>query len=249
MPQFQVQVAVAKVGKYASGESGDSVEMIERPHGGLSLVLVDGQRSGKGAKAISNIVARKAVSLLGDGVRDGAVARAAHDYLRTMRGGKVSATLNIVSVDMQTETIVLSRNSHCPVLVWTCGQMRVLDDPSEPVGIYTWTKPIVAELPITPEMYVVAFTDGVLYAGQRSGKPIDVAHFLEKMIREGASAQVVADAILDGAVAADQGRPGDDISVLVMAVRSDGPDAAGWASSAEVRRMAVWFPIRVKQAS
>ena len=57
---LEVQVAVAKVSKYAVSESGDSVELIERPHGGLSLVLVDGQRSGKSAKAISNIVARKA---------------------------------------------------------------------------------------------------------------------------------------------------------------------------------------------
>ena len=40
---MEVQVAAAKVGKYASHESGDSLEMIERPRGGLSLVLVDGQ--------------------------------------------------------------------------------------------------------------------------------------------------------------------------------------------------------------
>ena len=97
MPQLDVQVAVAKIGKYATSESGDSLEMIERPRGGLSLVLVDGQRSGKAAKSISNIVARKAIALLAEGVRDGAVARAAHDYLRAIRGGKVSATLNIVS--------------------------------------------------------------------------------------------------------------------------------------------------------
>ena len=55
------------------------------------MVLVNGQTSGRSAKAISNIVARKAVQLLGEGVRDGAAARAAHDYLFTFRGGKVSA--------------------------------------------------------------------------------------------------------------------------------------------------------------
>jgi hypothetical protein len=78
---MQIQVAVAKIEKYASSESGDTLEMVERPHGGLSLVLVDGQRSGKGAKAISNLVAAKTIALLADGVRDGAAARAAHDYL------------------------------------------------------------------------------------------------------------------------------------------------------------------------
>src|SRR5687768_542722 len=68
---MEVQIAVAKVGKWASRESGDTLEMVERPGGGVSLVLVDGQDSGQGARAISNVVARKAISLLAEGVRDG----------------------------------------------------------------------------------------------------------------------------------------------------------------------------------
>ena len=114
---MELAVAVAKVSKYATSESGDTFEMIERPQGGLSFVLVDGQHSGRGAKNISNVVARKAISDLAEGVRDGAVARAAHDYLFTYRQGKVSATLNIVSVDLVTRTIVLARNNHCPTIV------------------------------------------------------------------------------------------------------------------------------------
>src|SRR5512136_2314159 len=114
---LQIEIAVAKAAKYAVRESGDSVEVIERPRGGLSVVMVDGQRSGLSAKAISNIVTRKAVSLLAEGVRDGAVARAAHDYLRTQRGGQVSAELTILSADLETQTLVISRNSRCPVLL------------------------------------------------------------------------------------------------------------------------------------
>ena len=88
---LELQVGVAKVAKYATVESGDTLEMIERPYGGLSLVLADGQRSGRAAKLISNLATRKAISLLAEGVRDGAAARAAHDYLRAHRKGKVSA--------------------------------------------------------------------------------------------------------------------------------------------------------------
>ena len=164
---LELQVAVAKVSKYAVSESGDTVETIERPHGGLSLVVVDGQRSGKSAKAISNIVARKAVSLLADGVRDGAVARAAHDYLRTLRSGQVSATLDIVSVDLVTRTIVVSRNSHCPVIVADPGGVRLLDEPSEPIGIHARTRPVITELPIAPDTHLVVLTDRVLTAGQQ----------------------------------------------------------------------------------
>ena len=161
MHDLDIQVAVAKVGKYATSESGDTLEMIERPQGGLSLVLADGQRSGRAAKRISNIVVRKAISLLADGVRDGAVARAAHDYLRTMRAGQVSATLNIVSIDLETETLVISRNSHCPSMVSDGEQVTLLDEPSESVGIRSWTKPVITELALQADTYVLVYTDGL----------------------------------------------------------------------------------------
>jgi len=234
---MEIQVAVAKVQKYATTESGDTLEIIERPHGGLSLVLADGQRSGRAAKAISNLVARKAISLLAEGVRDGAAARAAHDYLYANRGGKVSATLNVVSVDLVTRTLVISRNSHCPVIVADQPGIRVLDAPSQPIGIYPGTKPSITELPLVPHTWLVVFTDGVLSAGQRYGERLDMAQFVADFLDSGeGDAQALADAILERAIQLDRGRPSDDTSILVMAilprVRED-----------SVRRMTVNFPI------
>ena len=55
---MEVQIAVAKVNKYATSESGDTLEVVERPNGGLSVVLADGQTSGRGAKAVSQMVVR-----------------------------------------------------------------------------------------------------------------------------------------------------------------------------------------------
>jgi serine phosphatase RsbU (regulator of sigma subunit) len=234
---MEIQAAVAKVHKYATSESGDTLEMIERPHGGLSLVLADGQRSGRAAKAISNLVARKAISLLAEGVRDGAAARAAHDYLYANRGGKVSATLDIVSVDLVTRTLVISRNSHCPVIIADQHGTRALDAPSQPIGIYPGTKPVITELPIVPHTWLVVFTDGVLVAGQRYGEGLDMMQFVTDFLNSGErDAHAMADAILERAVELDQGRPSDDISILVIAivprVRED-----------NVRRMTVSFPI------
>jgi hypothetical protein len=85
---MEICVGISKVRKYAVSESGDTAEVVERPNGGLSVVLADGQSSGRGAKTISTLVVRKVISLLAEGVRDGAAARAASDYLFTERGGK-----------------------------------------------------------------------------------------------------------------------------------------------------------------
>ncbi len=234
---MELEIAGAKVSKYAVRESGDTLEMIERPHGGLSFVLVDGQHTGRGAKAVSNLVARKAVSLLAEGVRDGAAARAAHDYLYTQHDGKVSAELHIVSIDLVSKTIVISRNSHCPALVGDGCKVRLLDEPSEAIGVHRRIKPVIAELPLAAQTTVVVFTDGVLDAGVRYGQSFDVATFVKaSLCEESISAPHLADAILARAVELDRGRPGDDTSVLVVRV-------APRASTDEARRLTVRFPI------
>lgn len=234
---MQLQVAVAKVSKYAESESGDTFEMIERPQGGLSFVLVDGQYHGRGAKTISNLVARKAVADLSEGVRDGAAARAAHDYLFNSRQGKVSATLNIVSVDLATRTIVIARNNHCPTIVVTPAGMRLLDQPSNPVGIYVRTKPNMTELPLVAETAVIVFTDGLTSAGEFTGKQIDVPELVRELTTYGLlDAQRIADALLAAALEADDGRPNDDISVLVMTVTDE-------ESRDGARRLALRMPL------
>src|SRR6201988_1029500 len=108
---MEVQIAVAKVNKYATSESGDTLEVVDRPSGGLSVVLADGQTSGRGAKAISQLVVRKVIGLLAEGVRDGAAARAASDALYTDKQGKVICPLNIAAVVLHSDAIALTRNN------------------------------------------------------------------------------------------------------------------------------------------
>ena len=233
---MHLDVAVAKTRKYATPESGDTIEMIERPGGGLSFVVVDGQRSGKSAKAISNIVARKAVTLLAEGVRDGAAARAAHDYLYTHRSGKVSATLNIISVDLESRTLVLSRNNHCPVIVSQQGEILLFDEPSLPVGVQRGTKPVIHELPLAPGTTVVIFTDGLASAGERTGQPLNAPELVRELIGQQLNAEGLAQTLLSRALAADDQRPADDISILVLTVSS-------LEQSADTRWLKVSMPL------
>src|SRR3989337_254532 len=132
---MEIQIAVAKTNKYAVTESGDTLEVVERPNGGLSVVLADGQTSGRGAKAVSMMVVRKVISLLAEGVRDGAAARAASDALYTDKSGRGSCTLNIASIDLETSTLVLSRNNPSPVFICHNDQVDCMDVESSPLGI------------------------------------------------------------------------------------------------------------------
>ena len=192
---------------------------------GISAVLVDGQRSGQAAKRISNIVARKAVSLLGEGVRDGTVARASHDYLRTHRSGQVSAELQMISVDLQTGTLVVSRNSRCPALIVRQGALCRFDEASEPIGIRPNTKPVIRELPLEPGIYVVLYSDGLELSSRTEGAQSALEELALQQAAAQVSAQSLADALLAAALAAAKHRPKDDVSVLVLSITDqDIPD-------------------------
>jgi len=197
-------------------------------------VLVDGQRSGRSAKMISNIVARKAISLLAEGVRDGAAARAAHDYLRTHRGGKVSAEMIILSADMDTGTVVISRNTQTPVLICEGGEWRMLDTPAEAIGIHKRTRPQIVELPLHPGLCVVAFSDGVWTAGERHGGRLDVLALLQSFPQT-LGARAYADELLAHALQREKGRPSDDLTVVAMHV--------GAMATDNVRRMSMTLPV------
>jgi len=233
---MEVLIAVAKTKKYATPASGDTVEVVERPNGGVSIVMADGQSSGRGAKAISTMVVRKVISLLAEGVRDGAAARAASDSLYTEKKGKVSSTLNILSVDKQTGTLVVTRNNPVPALLAYNDEIKVLDEASLPVGIYRDTRPVISEVSLEPGITAVAYTDGLAHAGSRTGESMDVVTFLQVMLEdEDPAPQMIADSLLENALKLDQGRPSDDISIAVLRVTSHSGDS--------IRRMTVRLPL------
>lgn len=235
---MEIQIAVAKTNKYAISESGDTLEVVERPNGGLSVVLADGQTSGRGAKAVSMLVVRKVISLLAEGVRDGAAARAASDSLFTEKQGKVTCTLNIASIDLQTSTVVLTRNNPAPYFVARGEQVDCIGTPSVAIGVSRNVRPSISEIPIERGLVIVIYTDGLVHAGERVGQPMDICTALKAMLEDQSpTPQEIADALLAEAVALDENRPADDISVVVLKVEKRQGD--------DVRRMTVRLPINV----
>jgi serine phosphatase RsbU (regulator of sigma subunit) len=234
---MEINIAVAKINKYSVSESGDTLEIVERPNGGVSVVLADGQTSGRGAKSISSLVVRKVIALLAEGVRDGAAARAASDALYTERKGKVSACLDILSVDLQTNTMVISRNNPTPIIIARGDIVECIGGDSQPIGTSRNIKPVITEIPLQNGISVVIYTDGIHNAGDRVGEPFDICTLLNSLLEEEVpTAQEIADTILNQAIRLDQNRPNDDMSVMVMrAVADDETD--------QVRRMAVRLPV------
>jgi serine phosphatase RsbU (regulator of sigma subunit) len=233
---MEVQIAISKIKKYATSSSGDTAEVIERPNGGMSVVLADGQSSGKGAKWVSSLVVRKVIQFLADGVRDGAAARAASDALFTERGGRVSATLNILSADLQTGTLVITRNNPAPIVISYEDQIKIMEEESSAVGLRRDTRPMISELPLDPGLTVVVFTDGLVHAGSYFGESMDICTSVKvELDSENPSPRKIADSLINHAMKLDRGMPRDDISIVVMRVDNSSGDM--------IRRMTVQLPV------
>lgn len=235
---LELQVAVAKVPRGGADESGDTLEMVERPGGGFSFVLVDGQGSGRGAKTLSNLVITRAIAQLKDGARDGVVARAVHDYLYTYRMGQVAATLNILSIDFQSGSILVTRNNPAPFFVLGTDGVQIHNEPSMPIGLHPMARPRISEVLVRAYTYVVLFTDGLLKAGERYGEDPELVNFLSGWrVDDPRGPQGLADSLLGRALELDRGAPSDDMSVLVLAVLPTPAEDL-------VRRLKVRFPMQ-----
>jgi hypothetical protein len=194
----------------------------------VTLVLADGQNHGRAAKRVSHLVVTKALELIADGIRDGAVARGAHDYLYALRDGKVSTELVKISADVPAKSLVITRNTHVPVLVrHVDGRIEALAEPVEAIGVYENTKPVIAEVPMAPGVMVVAFTDGIYSAGRRYDRELNPAA-LERLLASADPERVqqLADEILSLALEHDQGRPADDMSVVAVGLVDAGSNLA-----------------------
>jgi serine phosphatase RsbU (regulator of sigma subunit) len=239
MKDMEIQIAVAKVNKYAAAGNSDTLEVVERPDGGLSVVLADGQTPGGDAKAVSQLVVRKVIGLLAEGVRDNAAACAASDALFAEKQGKATCTLNIASIDLHNDTIVLARNNPAPIFVCRGENIDRISGKSIPLGVSRDVRPVITEIAIEPELIIVVFTDGVSRAGEKRGQPMDVAEAIRSILEDqDPSPQELADSLLAHAVSLDNNHPEDDISVMVLKVSRQQGD--------NVRRMNVRLPINAE---
>ena len=232
-----IDIGVAKTNKYASRESGDTAEVVARPTGGFSVVLSDGQGSGRAAKSLSQTVCARAVAMLKDGVRDGAVARGVQDALFASRHGQVSATLEIVSVDLRTQELIVSRFAEQPLLLSHGDEHDLVGIGGNPAGRYALARPFVIRRPLDAGLRVVVVSDGIAESGRRcAGHNFDLLPWAAAVPPE-SSAQETVDNLLAAALAHDAEKPYDDMTAVVVRIdRHDG-------GSNLVRRLSLRVPV------
>lgn len=234
---MEIQIAVAKTNKAGSQVSGDTLEVIERPRGGYSVVLCDGQTTGPDAKAMSSLAVRKVITLIAEGVRDSSAARAASDHLYSIYNGKMTAYLDILSADLQTNTLVVSRNNPTALYITReNGVTEALSGVSTPIGNLPGINPDVVEIPLVPGLTAVMSTDGFIEAGQQYGEELNIPLLMRSLLDyQQPDAQFIADQLIKQAISVDQNMAHDDMSIVIFRVQPETKD--------HIRRLNVILPI------
>jgi serine phosphatase RsbU (regulator of sigma subunit) len=147
----------------------------------------------------------------------------------------VMSTLNIISADFTTNTLVLTRNNPAPVLIGRNSVIDSLEETSTGIGIRLGSRPVITQLPIEAGLTILVFTDGLTHAGDRTGNQLEIESCFQSLLKDEKDAQGVADGLLDAALKLDHNRPVDDISVVVFQVRAHAKDI--------IRRVTLSLPL------
>ena len=218
---MEIRIGVSKTARCSSDDSADTIDIIERPAGGgYSVVLSDGSVNGQDSKVVSFMTANKISALISEGVRDSTAIRATSDQLYTTYNGSAQALLYVISVDLVTDTIVISRNNPYPIYCYQRGKFIDWSNDSQPIGSSKHIQPSISEIAIEAGTIIVMVTDGVFKAGQEYGTEIDIPMLVQSMIDDdnATSAQEISDFILNQALLLDEAKPKNDMCVMVMRI-------------------------------
>ena len=234
---MEIQAAIAKIDRYSFNEEGNKVEIIERPNGGISIVMAEGKLSGSRSKGVTMKAVHAVLNLIAEGVPDGASSRVVLQRIRDEHRERADVKLTILSCDLLSNTIVITKNNLVPVLIYEEGESRFLplDEDSESHRY----DPVVYQFEYKLDQTFILITEGVQNAGAHEDNKIDLRTALGSIYDEDideTSVQNVADYLLQQAIAYDSGRPRDDMTVVVLKVSP--------ATMKDIRREYVCFPIK-----
>ncbi|MBP7213243.1 MAG: SpoIIE family protein phosphatase [Anaerolineaceae bacterium] len=233
---MEIEAAISKIDRHASNEQGNKVEIIERPNGGISIIMAEGRLHGKRSKALTMKAVHNVLSLIAEGVNDGASARVILTRIKNEHIEKALVNISIISCDLQSGTIVITKNNAIPVLVYESGKSRFL-----PLDASLESDPfdsVVYQFEFKPEETFILISKGIQSAGSHTDNPIDLTTAIDSIYDddEEPNVQKVADTLLKQAIAFDGGRPRDDMTVIVLKVSP--------VTSKDIRREYISFPIK-----
>lgn len=234
---MEIQSAISKFDRYASRDQSNKVEVIERPAGGLSIVMAEAELAGQPSSVLSLKVVHGILSLIAAGVHDCASARSVLQNAQRDYNGLARLNISIISCDLQSQTVVITKNNLTPLVLIRDNEASFLtlssDDPED-----LHLNPSVFQYDIEADTWFGLFSNGVWTAGQEYGQRLDILLTVSSYFdEEDPKPHELADIIINEAVSLDLARPHDDMTVIVMRIANN--------PAKNIRRQCITLPLTI----
>jgi serine phosphatase RsbU (regulator of sigma subunit) len=206
---------------YVGGDLYDIHEDAERGRWALTVADVCGK--GPQAAALTALIRHTIHAEVGHGLAPADVVRRVNTAMLRHHAGARARFATMVhaalTVGPDGATVTLVNGGHPPGLVLRGDRVEALTVPGTLVGVYADPRLTELEVPLAPGDTLVLYTDGVTEAHGPRG--FFGAEALELLLASfaGASADAIADGVLDEVSSFQEGRLRDDVALLVVQVQ------------------------------
>ena len=212
--RFTTDIATASVTRKHSRGSGDNVSYFPCGDGKVALILSDGMGSGEKAQFLSSVTIRVAQNLLSAGFDKETCVRLINNILMANTDRDTFATIDLAILNLYTGTMEFVKTGAANSYIKTESGFETVYASSLPAGLMPSLEPDYDLRYMKTGDYLIIASDGVTDI-------LDVPERNEIFdIAEGyrGNAQMLADRILNAALAYSDGVAYDDMTVMVCAV-------------------------------
>lgn len=214
-PSYNFNHGVARAAKDKAGVSGDNFTVLQGENGKMLIGLSDGMGSGVQAEKDSGAVMDLVEQFFEAGFRKETMVNLIN--ATCFAGGEepVGATVDLCTVDLYEGTYEFLKQGAVSSFLLTEGKVEQIEGHSMPMGLYAQDEFAIRAGQFGKEAYFVMVSDGVLDAFHKRDGEFVVEDIL---LEEEKNPKVLANRLLEEALIASNGRPRDDMTVLVLGV-------------------------------
>ena len=214
---LKVSVSVAKQAKYGSDVSGDSFTFMNTGNGKYFIALSDGMGSGFRAAVQSKATVSMLENFLESGFDKDMAVKLVNSVLVMKSTDDTFSTMDISVIDLFNGETEFVKIGAAPTYLKRNDRIEMIKSASLPAGILISMDTELIHKNIDTGDMLIMMTDGIIdsFAGDEAGDRA-LMKFLQEI--KTINPQQIADDILEKAVANCEGKPFDDMTVIIAKV-------------------------------
>lgn len=214
---LRLTTGIARLPKFGSSVSGDSFTFMNGGYGKYTLALSDGMGTGQGAAMQSKATVDMLESFLESGFDKEMAVNLINSVLVLKADEDNTCTLDMTMIDLFSGEVEFIKIGAAPTYIRKESKVEIIRSASLPAGILPGLDAELARRNVEGGDMIIMVTDGIIdsMAGDDPGDR-QLMKFIQQL--QSLNPQEVADSILNEASRCCEGKPFDDLTVLVAKV-------------------------------